>query len=140
MGQSPAGEVHLAEMIDHTGIGVADVARSAVFYDAALGALGLRRVMELPEGDGSDGIGYGIDFPVFWIDRFHPHSVKQHTAFTARSRAEVDAFHAAAVKAGGTDNGPPGLRGTAQGYPRGYYAAFVLDPDGNNMEAVYRGG
>ncbi|AKJ04289.1 glyoxalase/bleomycin resistance protein/dioxygenase superfamily protein [Archangium gephyra] len=125
-------------MIDHTGIGVADVARSAVFYDAALGALGLRRVMELPEGKGSDGIGYGVDYPVFWIDRFHPHSVKQHTAFAARSRAEVDAFHAAAVKAGGTDNGPPGLRG--QGYPPGYYAAFVLDPDGNNMEAVYRGG
>jgi catechol 2,3-dioxygenase-like lactoylglutathione lyase family enzyme len=126
-------------MIDHTGIGVADVARSAAFYDAALGALGLRRVIELPEGDGSDGVGYGVDFPIFWIDRFHPHSVKQHTAFAARSRAEVDAFHAAAVKAGGTDNGPPGLRDT-QGYPRGYYAAFVLDPDGNNMEAVFRGG
>lgn len=127
-------------MIDHTGIGVADVARSAAFYDAALGALGLRRVMELPEGDGSDGVGYGVDHPVFWIDRFHPHSVKQHTAFVARSRAEVDAFHAAAVKAGGTDNGPPGLRSTAQGYPPGYYAAFVLDPDGNNMEAVFRDG
>ncbi|HEX5749119.1 MAG TPA: VOC family protein [Archangium sp.] len=126
-------------MIDHTGIGVADVARSAAFYDAALGALGLRRVMQLPEGDGSDGIGYGIDYPIFWIDRFHPHSVKQHTAFAARSRAEVDAFHAAAVKAGGTDNGPPGPR-TPQGYPPGYYAAFVLDPDGNNMEAVFRGG
>ena len=127
-------------MIDHTGIGVADVARSAAFYDAALGALGLRRVMELPAGVGSDGIGYGVHYPVFWIDRFHPHSVRQHTAFAARSRAEVDAFHAAAVKAGGTDNGPPGLRDTAQGYPPGYYAAFVLDPDGNNMEAVFRGG
>jgi catechol 2,3-dioxygenase-like lactoylglutathione lyase family enzyme len=124
-------------MIDHTGIGVADVARSAAFYDAALGALGLRRVMELPEGVGSDGVGYGVDYPVFWIDRFHPHSVRQHTAFAARSRAEVDAFHAAAVKAGGTDNGPPGLR-DMQGYPPGYYAAFVLDPDGNNMEAVFR--
>jgi catechol 2,3-dioxygenase-like lactoylglutathione lyase family enzyme len=121
-------------MIDHTGIGVADVARSAAFYDAALGALGLRRVMELPEGG---GVGYGIDYPIFWIDRFHPHSVKQHTAFAARSRAEVDAFHAAAVKAGGTDNGAPGPRDT-QGYPPGYYAAFVLDPDGNNMEAVFR--
>ena len=125
-------------MIDHTGIGVSDVRRSAIFYDAALRALGLRRVIELPEGDGSDGVGYGIDHPVFWIDRFHPHSVKQHTAFAAQSRAEVDAFHAAALKAGGTDNGPPGLRGG--GYPPGYYAAFVLDPDGNNMEAVFRGG
>jgi catechol 2,3-dioxygenase-like lactoylglutathione lyase family enzyme len=127
-------------MIDHTGIGVADVARSAVFYDAALGALGLRRLMQLPGNDGADGIGYGVDFPVFWIDRFHPHGVKQHTAFAAKSRAEVHAFHAAAVKAGGTDNGPPGLRDTAQGYPAGYYAAFVLDPDGNNIEAVFRGG
>ncbi|MCY1039727.1 VOC family protein [Corallococcus sp. bb12-1] len=126
-------------MLDHTGIGVADVARSAVFYDAALGALGLRRVMQLPEDLGTDGIGYGRDHPIFWIDRFHPHSVKQHTAFAARSRAEVDAFHAAALAAGGTDNGAPGLRSPATGYPQGYYAAFVLDPDGNNMEAVFRG-
>jgi catechol 2,3-dioxygenase-like lactoylglutathione lyase family enzyme len=125
-------------MIDHTGIGVADVACSAAFYDAALGALGMRRVMQLPEGEGSDGIGYGVDFPVFWIDRFHPHGVKQHTAFVAASRAAVDAFHEAALAAGGIDNGAPGLRPTASGVPPGYYAAFVLDPDGNNMEAVYR--
>jgi catechol 2,3-dioxygenase-like lactoylglutathione lyase family enzyme len=125
-------------MIDHTGIGVADVAHSAVFYDAALGALGLRRVMQIPEGDGADGVGYGVDYPIFWIDRYHPHSVKQHTAFAAKSRAEVDAFHAAALKAGGTDNGAPGLRQTGNGYPPVYYAAFVFDPDGNNMEAVFR--
>lgn len=126
-------------MIDHTGIGVADVARSAAFYDAALGALGLRRVMQLPDNDGTDGIGYGIDYPIFRIDRFHPHGVKQHTAFVAKDRAAVDAFHAAALKAGGIDNGCPGLRDTAEGYPPGYYAAFVLDPDGNNIEAVFRG-
>jgi catechol 2,3-dioxygenase-like lactoylglutathione lyase family enzyme len=125
-------------MIDHTGIGVANVARSAVFYDAALGALGLHRVVQLPQNDGADGVGYGVDYPVFWIDRFHPHGLKQHTAFTAKNRAQVHAFHAAAVKAGGTDNGPPGLRNTAEGYPQGYYAAFVLDPDGNNVEAVFR--
>jgi catechol 2,3-dioxygenase-like lactoylglutathione lyase family enzyme len=125
-------------MIDHTGIGVADVARSAAFYDAALSALGLRRLMQLSENDGTDGVGYGIDYPVFWIDRFHPHSVKQHTAFAAKSRAEVDAFHAAALKAGGTDNGGPRSREKEQGYPLGYYAAFVLDPDGNNIEAVCR--
>jgi catechol 2,3-dioxygenase-like lactoylglutathione lyase family enzyme len=65
--------------------------------------------------------------------------VKQHTAFAAKSRAEVDAFHAAAVKAGRTDNGTPKLRDTAQGYPPGYYAAFVFDPDGNIIEAVFRG-
>lgn len=123
-------------MIDHTGIGVADVARSAAFYDAALGALGLHSAMQLPATDGSDAVGYGVDYPVFRIDRFHPHSIKQHTAFTAQSRAEVDAFHAAALKAGGTDNGSPGLRDTGNGCPPGYYAAFVLDPDGNNMEAV----
>lgn len=125
-------------MIDHTGVGVADVARSAIFYDAALGALGMRRVAELPENEGSDAVGYGVTYPVFWIDRFHPHGVKQHTAFVAKSRTEVDAFHAAAVSAGGVDNGPPGLRPTSTGYPPGYYAAFVLDPEGNNMEAVYR--
>ena len=126
-------------MIDHTGIGVADVARCAAFYDAALGALGLRRVMQLPE-DGADAVGYGVDYPIFWIDRFHPHGAKNHTAFAAKNTAEVDAFHAAGLKAGGTDNGPPGLRDTANGYPPGYYAAFVLDPEGNNMEAVCRGG
>jgi catechol 2,3-dioxygenase-like lactoylglutathione lyase family enzyme len=124
-------------MIDHTGIGVADVGRSAAFYDAALGALGLRRVRQLPDGVGTDGIGYGVDHPVFWIDRYHPHSVRQHTAFVAKSRAEVEAFYAAALKAGGTDNGAPGLRNH---YSSHYYAAFVLDPDGNNVEAVFRGG
>ena len=125
-------------MIDHTGIGVADVDRSSTFYDAALGALGLRRVAQIPGNDGIDGIGYGIDYPIFWIDRFHPHSVKQHTAFVAKNHAEVDAFHAEALKAGGSDNGPPRLRDTTEGYPLGYYAAFILDPDGNNIEAVCR--
>ena len=125
-------------MIDHTGIGVADVGRSAAFYDAALGALGMRRMIQLPESTGADAVGYGVDYPIFWIDRFHPHSVKQHTAFLAKSRVEVDAFHAAALTAGGTDNGAPGARGGQTSTL--YYAAFVLDPDGNNMEAVYRGG
>jgi catechol 2,3-dioxygenase-like lactoylglutathione lyase family enzyme len=124
-------------MIDHTGIGVANVATSAVFYDAALGALGMRRAMQLPENEGTDGIGYGVDYPIFWIDRFHPHSVRQHTAFVAKSRAQVDAFYAAAIKAGGKDNGAPGAR-EKQSTPI-YYAAFVFDPDGNSIEAVFRG-
>jgi catechol 2,3-dioxygenase-like lactoylglutathione lyase family enzyme len=124
-------------MIDHTGIGVANVGRSAAFYDAALGALGMRRVIQLPENTGTDAVGYGVDYPVFWIDRYHPHSIKQHTAFVAMSKAEVDAFHAAALKAGGTDNGTPGPR--EDQWTPVYYAAFVLDPDGNNMEAVFRG-
>jgi catechol 2,3-dioxygenase-like lactoylglutathione lyase family enzyme len=120
-------------MIDHTGIGVANVEHSAAFYDAVLGALGLGRVKQLRSGQALDGVGYGVDFPIFWIDRYHPHSVRQHTAFAASSRAEVDAFYAAAIEAGATDNGAPGLR------QQRYYAAFVLDPDGNNIEAVFRG-
>lgn len=123
-------------MIDHTGIGVADIARSAAFYDATLGALGMRRAMQMPENDGADAIGYGVDYPIFWIDRFHPHSTRQHTAFIAQSRVDVDAFYAAALRAGGSDNGAPGARKN-QSTPT-YYAAFVLDPDGNNMEAVFR--
>jgi catechol 2,3-dioxygenase-like lactoylglutathione lyase family enzyme len=127
-------------MIDHTGIGVADVPRSAAFYDAVLGALGHRRAMQLPAETGADAVGYGLEYPIFWIDRFHPHGIRQHTAFAAKSRAEVDAFHAAALRSGGRDNGPPGLRDTKVGYPPWYYATFVLDPDGNNIEAVFRGG
>jgi catechol 2,3-dioxygenase-like lactoylglutathione lyase family enzyme len=124
-------------MIDHTGIGAANMERSAHFYDAALSALGLRRVVQMPANEGTQGIGYGDTHPVFWIDVFHPHSVRQHVAFAAKSTLEVDAFHALALAAGGTDNGPPGLRDG--GYPRGYYAAFVFDPDGNNIEVVFRG-
>ena len=124
-------------MIDHTGIGVEDIGRSAAFYDAALGALGLGRAAQLPDEDGIGGIGYGVgDYPIFWIDRYHPHSVRQHTAFIAKSRDEVDAFHAAALAAGGTDNGAPGQR---EIYPPDYYVAFVLDPDGNNIEAIFHG-
>ena len=77
-------------MIDHTGIGVADVARSAAFYDAALGALGLRRVTQLPENDGADAVGYGVDYPAFRIDHFHPHSVKQHDPMRACQPGGVD--------------------------------------------------
>ena len=126
----------LGAMIDHTGIGVADLTKCAAFYDAALGALGMKRVAEMPEGAPTDGIGYGVEYPIFWIDRFHPPATKNHTAFVAKSRAEVDAFYEKSLAAGGTDNGPPGLR--TGGYPPGYYAAFVIDPEGNRMEAVFR--
>jgi catechol 2,3-dioxygenase-like lactoylglutathione lyase family enzyme len=133
--------------IDHTGIGVSDIHRSARFYDAALGALGLVAAMRITrafeladDGENADlgGVGYGVTYPIFWIDVFHPYGAKQHTAFRARSREEVQAFHRAALSNGGTDNGAPGLR--EGGYPAGYYAAFVLDPDGNNIEAVCREG
>lgn len=131
-------------LIDHTGVGVSDVHRSARFYEAALRPLGMKIVMRISRdfkllGDMSAdmaGVAYGIDYPVFWIDVFHPHSVKQHTAFRAQNREQVQDFHQAALLAGGTDNGRPGLR--SGGYPPGYYAAFILDPDGNNIEALFR--
>jgi catechol 2,3-dioxygenase-like lactoylglutathione lyase family enzyme len=96
--------------IDHTGIGVSDIQRSAAFYDGALAALGLRTVMritrafELADAGATDdlgGVGYGVTYPIFWIDIFHPHGAKQHTAFRARSRAEVDDFHRIALSLGG---------------------------------------
>lgn len=123
-------------MIDHTGIGVSDVVAAGKFYDAALGPLGLRRVMTL--GEGLDAIGYGVTYPIFWVDRFHLHGVKQHVAFAPGSRDQVDDFHTAAVAGGGRDNGEAGFRQGPPGYPPGYYAAFVLDLDGNNIEAVWR--
>src|SRR3569832_1155311 len=102
--------------LDHTGIGVRDVAVSAKFYDAALGALGLRRIVQLLMVGAADAIGYGADFPTFWIDRFHPHGQKYHMAFTARSRGDVDAFYKAAMSAGGTDNGAQEQRDTANSF------------------------
>jgi catechol 2,3-dioxygenase-like lactoylglutathione lyase family enzyme len=120
-------------MIDHTGIGVADVSRSAIFYDAALQALGLRRVMQIPDNLGTDGVGYGFAYPVFWIDRYHPHS-KSNSILPLQPRVGLRSTHSTQrLKAGGIENGAPGLR---RPY---YYAAFVLDPDGNNIEAVFRG-
>ncbi len=129
-------------LIDHTGVGVSDIHSSNTFYKAALQPLGIRVVKRITrdfkptDADGPDlgGVAYGIDYPVFWIDVFHPHRIRQHTAFRARSRQQVDAFHEAALAAGGIDNGRPGLRSS------GYYAAFVFDPDGNNIEAVFREG
>jgi len=127
-------------LIDHTGIGVSDIHRSNTFYGAAFQPLGIRvvkcitRDFNPTDADAPDlgGVAYGIDYPIFWIDVFHPHGVKQHTAFRARSRQQVDAFHEAVLAAGGIDNGRPGLRSD------GYYAAFVHDPDGNNIEVVFR--
>ncbi len=84
------------------------------------------------------GVGYGADYPIFWIDLFHPSGVKQHTAFRANARDEVEAFYRTALEVGGRDNGAPGPR--KGGYPSGYFAAFVIDPDGNNIEVVFREG
>ncbi|MGL4239018.1 VOC family protein [Tabrizicola sp.] len=123
-------------MLDHVGYPVSDYLRSKDFYSKALAPLGCRLLMEITnEQTGGDGdhAGFGDEHPDFWIGTGKPQATNTHVAFTAKSRAEVDAFHAAALAAGGTDNGAPGLR---PHYHATYYAAFVLDPDGNNVEAV----
>ncbi len=123
-------------MIDHLGINVADFDASKAFYDQAMAPLGASLIYMVPlEYTGGAKVGgYGRDRPVFWLsDKAAEQKSTQHVAFTARSRAEVDAFHAAALTAGGKDNGGPGLR---PHYHPDYYGAFVFDPDGNNVEAV----
>ncbi len=116
--------------IDHVGLDVTDYERSKAFYQQALAPLGLRMLME---SVGQMG-GFGGDFPFFWIgQRDRGPQTGVHVAFTAKDREMVDAFHAAALAAGGTDNGRPGVR---EIYHPNYYGAFVLDPDGNNVEAV----
>ncbi len=123
-------------MLDHVGIPVSDFARAKTFYAQALAPLGIGLVMEVtPEmtGHGS-AAGFGSDGkPYFWFGDDGKPSLHTHVAFVADSRAKVDAFHAAALAAGGRDNGAPGLR---PHYHEHYYGAFVLDPDGHNVEAV----
>ena len=122
-------------MIDHTGIPVADWDRAKAFYDAALGAIGAKLLHVVPAEftGGARVSGYGREKPDFWLHGGGERGPGRHYAFTARSRAEVDAFYEAALAAGGRDNGAPGLR---PHYHEHYYGAFVLDPDGNNIEAV----
>ena len=119
-------------MLDHVGLPVAELGRSKWFYEEALSPLGYVLIM-----DHADlAVGFGrAGKPDFWISRGGPGSAV-HVAFACPDRATVDAFHAAAVAAGGRDNGRPGLR--PQYHPT-YYGAFVLDPDGHNIEAVCHG-
>lgn len=119
-------------MIDHVGFSVSDFERSKAFYKRALAPLGYSLLMEFPDGGGVAGFGHG-QMPDFWIDGAGKPSPKLHIALMARNRAEVDAFHQSALAAGGQDNGKPGLR---PHYHEAYYAAFILDPDGHNIEAV----
>jgi catechol 2,3-dioxygenase-like lactoylglutathione lyase family enzyme len=116
-------------MIDHVGLGVSDLEQSRAFYQQALQPLGYRLLLER---DGSAGFG-SDGKPDFWIHVNRPVSGPVHVAVASPDRATVDAFHAAALAAGGRDNGAPGPRPQYHG---GYYGAFVLDPDGNNIEAV----
>ncbi|HMG51118.1 MAG TPA: VOC family protein [Inquilinus sp.] len=123
-------------MLDHVSVGVADLDRSHRFYDAALKPLGYGRIMQF------EGVtGYGEPMPArsghFWIARAEDGKLAAmpglHVAFGAPDRAAVDAFHAAALAAGGRDNGAPGPR---PHYHPDYYGAFVIDPDGHHVEAV----
>ena len=122
-------------MLDHVGILVADWNKAKAFYDAAFAPLGITLLNQIPEQftGGAKVGGYGEQTPDFWLTESAETGPGRHFAFRAASHAEVDAFHAAAIAAGGTDNGAPGPR---PHYHANYYAAFVIDPDGNNIEAV----
>ena len=117
-------------MFDHVGLNVKNYQASRAFYEGALAPLGWSVVMEWPE----HGVaGFGVEGrPMFWLHEREPYGTGTHVAFTCDDRETVDAFHGAALAAGGVDNGAPGLRW----YHPTYYGAFVLDPDGNNVEAV----
>jgi catechol 2,3-dioxygenase-like lactoylglutathione lyase family enzyme len=122
-------------MIDHTGFDVSDPAKSRHFYERALAPLGYKVLMEVPieSTGGAVVLGMGVPpKPDFWIHQGTPQKPPMHIAFRAENRALVDAFYKEAIAAGGKDNGPPGLRPQ---YHKDYYGAFVLDPDGHNIEA-----
>jgi catechol 2,3-dioxygenase-like lactoylglutathione lyase family enzyme len=119
-------------MIDHVKLFATDPARSRAFYELALKPLGYRVMLE----PGPGVVGLGATRPDFWIAPADTAPTLCHLAFRVDSEQEVEAFHAAALAAGGTDNGEPRLR---PHYHQNYFGAFVLDPDGNNVEAVYHG-
>ncbi len=122
-------------MLDHTGFPVSDYKRSKAFYEQALAPLGYILVMEVAQTENdSPAAGFGANSkPDFWIGGEGGLNKPIHIAIAAKDRATVDAFYRAAIAAGGKDNGAPGLR---PHYHANYYGAFVLDPDGHNIEAV----
>jgi catechol 2,3-dioxygenase-like lactoylglutathione lyase family enzyme len=123
-------------MLDHIGFSVTDMAKAKAFYDKALAPLGVSLIHTVPpEYTGGRAVhGYGEgQKPYFWIEEGKAGQPKLHVAFLAKDRAAVRAFYEAAMKAGGRDNGGPGLR---PHYHPDYYGAFVLDPEGHNIEAV----
>lgn len=120
-------------MFEHLSLGVSDLPRAIAFYDGVLGALGHLRLWTRPRAAGWGPAGTEEPFAVIAGPEAVLPSARFHLAFAAPSRAAVEAFHAAALRLGGTDDGPPGLR---PHYGPGYYAAFVRDPDGHRLEAV----
>ena len=123
-------------MIDHTGVIVSDFRKSREFYSRSLSAIGYSLLLEFPASvtGRADVAGFGeAPKPDFWIANGSPNTPPIHVAFRVSTRALVDAFFKAAIAAGGRDNGGPGLR---PHYHSDYYGAFVLDPDGHNIEAV----
>ena len=123
-------------MIDHIGFPVGDFERSKAFYTVALAPLGFKLLKDIDLSDetGPGGYaGFGAEKPQFWIGSGKPMTGRLHVAFAAQDRQMVRAFYDAALAAGAKDNGPPGLR---PHYHQNYYGAFVLDPDGHNVEAV----
>jgi len=123
-------------MLDHIGLSVSDYPRAKAFYQQALAPLGYGIAMEVTKqetGGAYEGAGFGAGKPSFWIGTGGALVGRLHVAFVAKDRASVDAFYRAAIAAGATDNGPPGLRAH---YHPNYYGAFVLDPEGHNIEAV----
>jgi catechol 2,3-dioxygenase-like lactoylglutathione lyase family enzyme len=123
-------------MIHHVDFPVADFRRSRAFYVHALAALGMGPVIDIRREEGRELTGFGTTpDPEFWIRTGQPIKGRLHVAFLAESQAAVDAFHRAALEAGGTDQGGPGFRPR---YDEHYYAAYILDPDGHNIEAVCR--
>jgi catechol 2,3-dioxygenase-like lactoylglutathione lyase family enzyme len=121
---------------DHVGLNVKDYESSKAFFEQALAPLGYRVVMAFDEWKAC-GFGPSEQKPEFWVAQREPYGTGTHVAFTASDRETVDAFHAAGLAAGGTDNGEPGIR---EEYHPTYYGAFVLDADGNNIEAVCHRG
>jgi catechol 2,3-dioxygenase-like lactoylglutathione lyase family enzyme len=119
-------------MFDHVGVNVRDYEASRAFYERALESLGYRVAMAFDEWKAA-GFGTSPNTPEFWISQREPFTTGTHVDFRCDDRATVHAFHEAATAAGGTDNGPPGIR---EDYHPTYYGAYVLDLDGNNIEAV----
>ena len=128
-------------MIDHVGYAVSNYERAKEFYAKALAPLGYKLIMEVPAETNHSGFpaaGFGADGkPDFWIGGEGRLEHPLHVAIVAKDRAAVDAFHREALAAGARDNGAPGLRTL---YHPNYYAAFVLDADGHNIEAVCHNG